>query len=86
VELTYNPQRARYKVAVISNHIPKDAGHRVLELMPIGKSCCKSGVKQLDPAIYVGKLLTVLASQSIPSWNRVVFWLKQMETLRENAA
>ena len=27
-----------------------------------------------------------LASQSIPSWNQILAWLKEMETLRQNAA
>jgi hypothetical protein len=29
------------------------------------------------------ELNTLLASQSIPSWNRIVEWLKQIKTLRE---
>lgn len=26
------------------------------------------------------------ASQSIPSWNRIITWLKEMETLQEESA
>ena len=29
--------------------------------------------------------LKVLASQSIPSWNQIILWLKEMETLRTGA-
>jgi len=31
-------------------------------------------------------ILPVLASQSIPSWNQIISWLKEMETLRTIAA
>jgi len=29
------------------------------------------------------RLCRVLAFQSIPSWNRIISWLKEMETLRQ---
>ena len=31
------------------------------------------------------KLLIVLASQSVPTWNQIISWLKEVETLRRNA-
>ncbi len=30
----------------------------------------------------ISKSISSLASQSIPSWNRIAAWLKEMETLR----
>lgn len=30
--------------------------------------------------------VSLLASQSIPSWNQIISWLKEMETLRSMAA
>ncbi len=42
----------------------------------------------LDAPEQVGfcKFFRMLASQSIPSWNQIIAWLREVETLRKAAA
>ena len=46
-----------------------------------GRARLRSGVVSRS-ALLIQESLRKLASQSIPTWNRIVGWLEQMENLR----
>jgi len=41
--------------------------------------------KQLEAGL-TANFLSAIGAQSIPSWNQIITWLKEMETLRTAAA
>jgi len=53
--------------------------------MHLGKKCMKKCIGR-EISLRVLKMLRILASQSIPSWNQIIAWLREMETLRRGAA
>ncbi len=53
--------------------------------MHFGKKCIKKRIGR-EISLRVLKMLRILASQSIPSWNQIIAWMREMETLRRAAA